>query len=159
MILTPWGYSEIESASSCGMDIGSGAESTEYGTKSLRFSGLSQYESPLFDGAEITILDSYLILYQFALRHSLTKLGFQELIDLVSVHLPNTRITTVYKLKKFFVEHFQTVQPTGKEYCRKCHHLFKDSEFVCVNGCNGEISQFVYVPIEAQIKRILEGMA
>ena len=103
------------------------------------------------------MLDSYLLLYQFALRHGLTKLAFQELIDLVSVHLPSTRIT---KLQKFFVEHFRTVRPTSKKYCRKCHHLFEDSESACPNGnCDGEISQFVYIPVGTQIKRMLEGMA
>ena len=150
--------SETESSSDSDVDTGSSAEPTVYGSKTLHFSGLSQYDTPLFDGTEVTILDSYLLLYQFALRHGLTKLAFQELIDLVSVHLPKTRITTVYKLQKFFVEHFRTVQPTSKKYCRKCHHLLKDSESACVNGCDGEISQFVYIPVEGQIRRILEGI-
>ena len=61
----------------------------------MRFSGLHEYEVPLFEGSEMTILDSYLLLYQYALKHSLTKLAFQEMIELVNVHLPGATITLI----------------------------------------------------------------
>ena len=154
--------SELESddsLSSDSCDSSSVSGSPREAAGMVHLYGLDEYEVPLFEGSEMTVLDSYLLLYQYALKHSLTKLAFQEMIDLVNVHLPHgARITTIYKLKKFFLEHFQVCKAIVKPYCRKCHHLLISGDTsVCPNGCDAEISGFVYVPIEEQVKRILEG--
>ena len=43
---------------------------------------------PLYSGSSLSVMDSYLLLYTFFLRHSLSKKAFAELIHLVSAHLP-----------------------------------------------------------------------
>lgn len=126
-------------------------------TLSVLNSGLEEYETPLFEGSQVTVFDSYLLLYQFSLKHSLTKLAFQELIDLVNLHLPTARISTLYKLQKFFVEHFQLGKPISKLYCQQCHHLMKSGESTCPNECDTTTCRFVSVPIKQQVKRILES--
>ena len=63
---------------------------------------------PLFEGSEVSVLESYLMLLQYSLRHSLTKKAFSELLDLVIAHLPNTAkcATSIYKLKQFLLKCF-----------------------------------------------------
>ena len=53
---------------------------------------LACFSEPLYTGAKLTVLDSYLLLYQFFLRHFLSKKAFSELITLISVHLPETTL-------------------------------------------------------------------
>ena len=42
---------------------------------------LSEFHTPLYEGAELSVLDSHLLLYQYALRHCLTKQAFMEIIN------------------------------------------------------------------------------
>ena len=44
--------------------------------------------TPLYDGARINVIDSYILMLQYALKHSLTKKAFEKLIKLISVNLP-----------------------------------------------------------------------
>lgn len=71
-----------ESSTSCDSSSISSCSSPREAAGTMRFSGLHEYEVPLFEGSEMTVLDSYLLLYQYALKHSLTKLAFQEMIEL-----------------------------------------------------------------------------
>ena len=135
--------SELESddsLSSDSCDSSSVSGSPREAAGMVHLYGLDEYEIPLFEGSEMTVLDSYLLLYQYALKHSLTT--FQEMIDLVNVHLPHAaRTTTIYKLKLFSLEHFQVCKAIVKPYCRKCHHLLISGDIsVCPNGCDAEIS-------------------
>lgn len=136
--------SDISSCSSVSSELRS-SEPTPQPT--LRFSGLEEFETLLYKGSQVTVLDSYLLLYQYALQHSLTKLAFQELIDLVNVHLPSAEISTLYKLQKFFLQQFQLGKPVSKPGI---------GESTCPNACDATTSRFVYVPLKQQIKRILE---
>ena len=38
---------------------------------------------PLYEGAKLSILDSYFQLMQFSLRHSLTKQAFSDLLNVI----------------------------------------------------------------------------
>ena len=71
---------------------------------------LSEFHTPLYEGAELSVLDSYLLLYQYALRHCLMKQAFMELISLVDTHVPKDAKTasSLYKLRKFFEEQSTT---------------------------------------------------
>ena len=63
---------------------------------------------PLYPGSQITALQSYLLIFQFAIRHSMTTKSFTELLQLLSVHLPVTATIpkSVHKLKRVFMECF-----------------------------------------------------
>lgn len=69
-----------------------------------KLSKLLEFHTPLYEGADLTILDSYLMLYHFALRHCITDTAFSELISLVDTHVPKDAksATSLYKLRKFF---------------------------------------------------------
>ena len=130
----------------------------EYGITSLE-----EFHTPLYEGAELSVLDSHLLLYQYALRHCITKQAFMELISLVDTHVPrdSKAASSLYKLRKFFEEHFNDTKCHVYEYCAKCHRLL-DSEMTgeagCSSGCGGStVNQFIYIPVEAQLKKKLEG--
>ena len=47
----------------------------------------NELKAPLYDGADVSVLDSYLLVYQLALKHGLSKIAIDELIRLLSTHL------------------------------------------------------------------------
>ena len=125
-------------------------------------SSMKEFHTPLYDGAELSVLDSHLLMYQYALRHCITTQAFTELISLVETHMPrNSRaISSLYKLRKFFEENFNDTKCQVYEYCSKCHRLI-DSETTgvpCSSGCEGAtVNKFIYVPVESQLKKKLKG--
>ena len=118
-----------------------------------RVHGISE---PLYTNAKLTVLDSYPLLYQFFLRHSLSKL-----ISLVSVHLPETTsqkaARSLYQLRQFFVTQFSDLIASPETYCSKCHFMYESDEDDCPHGCGQPSQRFWVVSIAAQIKRMLEG--
>lgn len=128
-----------------------------------RLSSMKEFHTPLYDDAELSVLDSHLLVYQYALRHCITTQAFTELISLMETHMPrNSRgVSSLYKLRKFFEENFNDTKCQAYEYCSKCHRLI-DSEITgeigCSSGCEGAtVNKFIYVPVEAQLKKKLEG--
>ena len=73
----------------------------------------------LYAGSPISTLQSYLLIFQYAVRHSLTAKAFTELLQLLSVHLPRgARLPkTVHSLKRFFVDAFPEAQAVQHFYC------------------------------------------
>ena len=117
------------------------------------------FDVPLYSGADLSILDSHILLYQYDLRHGLSKQGFEELIELVLVHLPlSTPTTSVHRLKTFFANHMSDFHSESHRYCKECHRLLGQTETQCPNGCNSDIDQFLHIPIAPQLKKRLEGM-
>ena len=41
---------------------------------------------PIYEGANIAVVDSYLLMFQYSLKHSLTKKAFEELLKLVALY-------------------------------------------------------------------------
>lgn len=54
-------------------------------TPDKRFSGIS--ETALYPGSHVSVFQSQLLVFQYALRHGLTTKAFTELLQLLSVHL------------------------------------------------------------------------
>ena len=48
------------------------------------------YALPLFEGANLSIFESYFLVFQFSIRHSLSSTAFTELLDLIRVHVPSS---------------------------------------------------------------------
>lgn len=82
------------------------AESPLPQTPDKRFSGIS--ETALYPGSHISVFQSQLLVFQYALRHGLTTKAFTELLQLLSVHLPqNAAIPkSVHSLKRFLLIRF-----------------------------------------------------
>lgn len=75
-------------------------------TPDKRFSGIS--ETALYPGSHVSVFQSQLLVFQYALRHGLTTKAFTELLQLLSVHLPqNAAIPkSVHSLKRFLLIRF-----------------------------------------------------
>ena len=84
-------------------------EDSDNGSDSgLNASERDQYSLPLYDGSEITVFDSYFLVFQFAVRHSLTGTAFSELLQLIKVHLPpsSRAAKSLFILKNYFLKLF-----------------------------------------------------
>ena len=112
----------------------------------------------IYDKADLTVIDSYVLLLQYSLRHSLTKKAFSELIQLISVHLPRSSnaAESLYKVKSLFMKMFDDIKHMPYAYCSKCHRLM-DNATTCLSGCNADIEEFLHIPLGPQLKRKLEG--
>lgn len=131
-----------------------------YGASTSTQLGLPvEFSFPLYGGADLSVLDSYILLLQYSLRHSLTKKAFSELIDLVTVHLPPTSKSadSLHNLVGVFTKLFEDVQPVPCWYCSKCHRSLDSASTNCPSGCSETSDQFIHVPVGPQLKRKIEG--
>ena len=112
---------------------------------------------PLYNGATITLLDSYMLLMQHSLRHSLTKQAFSDLLRLVGMLLPNKSMVSYYRLHKFFLDMYGDIMFTKHYCCAECHSPLHDKEGSCCNGCSSTAIEFLTVSVASQLKRKLEG--
>ena len=145
------GLSSNSEGSSDDSVLSSSTWSTKSGSSSVsecdrpasKLSKLKEFHTPLYEGADLTVLDdSYLLLYQFSLRHCITQTAFSELISLVDTHTPKDAksATLLYKLRVFFETNFNDLGSQLYNYCAKCHRLLEgDLELtICPNGCGGD---------------------
>lgn len=115
---------------------------------------------PLYDNAEISVFESHLLCFQFAIRHSLTAKAFSELLQLLSVHLPSSSMApkSIYQLKSFFLNLFPHASPTVHSYCAFCLSLCGDEGFCSTERCEGgSKEEFISIALTPQLKRIIEG--
>ena len=123
-------------------------------------SSMSHISSPLYDNAEISVFESHLLSFQFAIRHSLTTKAFSELLQLLSVHLPSSSMAprSIYRLKSFFVDLFPHASPTVHPYCAFCLSLLGEEGFCSTEGCQGGAKEeFISIALAPQLRRIFEG--
>ena len=116
-------------------------------------------DQPLYDGAQMTVWDTYLLLMQHSLRHNLTKRAFSDLLKVVGTLLPRESFTSYYRLRKFFMNEYEDLTLSRHFCCRACHTTIDNAQSLCPNGCEGSTSiEFLAVSVEAQLKRKLQGM-
>lgn len=114
-------------------------------------------QQPLYEGANLTTWDSYLMIMKYALRHGLTKQAVKDLLELVGMHLPHSSTISVYKLKKFFLDLYEDISFNVHHCCSLCHSPFADVEASCPNGCDRGATEFLTISVEAQLKRKLQS--
>lgn len=116
--------------------------------------------SPLYEGAKITFLESLVLLTRFSLVHALSKRAFEELLRLVSKHLPESTSSiprSVYSLKKAFIQNFPHVTGVKIPYCSNCQALLQRG-CACSRGACSTAARdyFIYIPLAEQLKAKLE---
>lgn len=117
------------------------------------------FQRPLYEGAKLTVFESYLHLMQYTLRHGLTKQASSDLLSLVAEHLPSETMVSIYKLRKFFQDTYGDISFNNHYCCSKCHTPLPDPKASCTNGCDKSSAlQFLTVPVETQLIRKLEGI-
>ena len=104
--------------------------------------------------ADLTVFATYLLIFQYSVRHSLTKRALQKLLQLLSVLLPSGSALpkSVNALKSFFVQRFPDQKPLIRNYCSNCHQLLTQTEECCASK-----HQFLTVPLGPQLEVRLEG--
>lgn len=131
--------------------MGSSTESVDtsniHPSKSVNYSMLTAALEPLYETSDITIFHSYLLIFQFVVRHNLSTKAFSELIHLIAIHIP--KAARLHKLKQFFNEIFPDVHSQVHSYCSCCHKLLPSAlsrceRDQCRGSCNG---QFISVPL------------
>ena len=117
-------------------------------------------EMPLYDGAEINVLNAYLMIFQFAIRHSLTTKAFAELLQLIAAFLPlyAKAPKTVNALKTIFIDIFPHSKTVEHWYCSCCHQLLGPAATCSREACsNAKRDCFISIPLGAQLKKRMES--
>ena len=116
---------------------------------------------PLYEGADLSIFDSYFLAFQFSVRHCLTS---TELLNLLRVHVPTSAkvAKSLYRLKKYFLQLFPHAKCTTHRYCSCCFSP-ENEEGNCptsttAGSCDGgKMEEFVSIPLGPQLKNKFEG--
>ena len=151
-------YQSFDFEEEAALDVPAGDGS---GSRPAPLAAISQL--PLYLASQITALQSYLLIFQFAIRHSMTTKSFTELLQLLSVHLPVTATIpkSVHKLKRVFMECFPDSHAISHFYCDCCHRPLSSASSSCLGyGCSGEGHPAVIstVPLGPQLKRRMGGV-
>ena len=159
---------ETETTSSEDSDLQELYESFEFEDGTSRVEGCSSTPERavagalLYPGADLSSLQSNLLLFQFAVRHSLTAKALTELLQLLAVHLPRGAVIpkSVHSLKQFFVDSFPESQAIQHSYCSCCQRPLASTSASCHgSGCSGGTpGVFITIPVGPQLKRMMEGI-
>ena len=81
----------------------------------------------LYEGSRTSVMQAYLMIFQFVLKHHLTGKTFTELLLLLKILLPHDcRLPkSVYGLKCFFIKVFPEMKVIEHQYCRDCHQTIE----------------------------------
>lgn len=116
------------------------------------------YSEPLYAGAKMTVIESYMMVMRYSLCHSLTKQALSELLYLLDVHLPESSMVSLYKLRKFFLQLYEDITFQKHHCCSICHSPLATADSSCRHGCNGTYIEFLSIHIEPQLRRRFQGM-
>lgn len=113
----------------------------------------------LYDGSQLTLESSSVLVMKFKSKHKLSNEGLQDLLHLIKLHCPtpNKCITSSYRFNNQFgenssVQHF---------FCNSCFHSVDATSVIFPNVlCSSPLadsrSSFTEVPVLPQLKRLLE---
>ena len=116
---------------------------------------------PLYESADISVFYAYLLIFQFAVRHSLSTKSFGEFICLLAALLcAGAKLpSSIFALKSFFVKLFPESQPQLQYYCSCCHKLLPSmsqcERYECVGS---SVETLISLCLETQLQRIVEGI-
>lgn len=119
-----------------------------------------EYCVPLYPNASKTVFEYHVETYQFALKHNLTKVAYQDLLNLIPHFLPssNLAIKSLCKLKGLFSSIWnRDVALSKHRYCSICHNPLTKDEKECSNKCGQAIEHFVLCDIEVQLRTFMSG--
>eukprot|EP00732_Lithocolla_globosa_P002296 Lithocolla_globosa_v1_NODE_1464_length_2557_cov_5.754996.p1 type:complete len:810 gc:universal NODE_1464_length_2557_cov_5.754996:2476-47(-) len=83
-------------------------------------------DEPIFPGANVSRIESYLSTFLYFLRHCCSNAGGEDLLQLLELHYPNNHngVSSMFKLKQVFSDMAPHMQ--FHDYCSVCFHLFED---------------------------------
>jgi hypothetical protein len=121
-----------------------------------------EFTTPLYEGAQISLGISLLLLMSFVIKHGLTDSAVTDLLQIISIHCPieNFCITSLYLFKKFFAG--SRFSSRKHYYCSLCKREVGEFDEVCPNSSctnalrNTSRSYFVEVSIEEQLRNLFK---
>ena len=119
-----------------------------------------EYCVPLYPSASKTVFEYHVETYQFALKHNLTKVAYQDLLNLIPQFLPssNLAIKSQCKLKGLFNSIWNRDNALTKHrYCSIYHIPLTEDEEECSQNCGQAIEHFVLCDIEVQLRTFVSG--
>ena len=126
-----------------------------------RLATIISVKTKLYESADVTVFESYLLAFQYAIRHRLTKTAFTELLQLIAVHLPSSTQypKSVSTVKGFSLELFPYANPIMHKFCTYClSTTVGDCDLCSTPDCQGdELGQFISVPLAPQLKNMMES--
>ena len=120
---------------------------------------------PLYQDSPISVGESSLLLMAFAVRHKLSGIALEDLLELIHFHCPkpNNCITELKEFHLFFhalkhpiLKHFYCPNMICKVYIGTAQPKSGDNCAVCGTPLNCS-SYFIEIPIMEQLKTILSG--
>jgi len=156
-------FSKVDTSSSCSSSM----EGPHNSDESCDSDSESEYDrcfsaaakKPLYPGAQINVLTSHFLILQFAVQQGLSLSAFSQLLQLISVLLPQqTELSkSVYSLEKFFTDLFPDITSTLNSYCSSCLQPLHSTVCNRIECIGSHAEKFVTIPLEAQLRRKLEG--
>lgn len=120
---------------------------------------------PLYDGSNITLGVSLLLIITFAMRHGLSGVALRDLLTLIGVHLisPNHFSKSVATLRHFFHRLKNPIQ--FHHYCSSCcQYIGQEKTKCCTNKhCLQDFTNkesllyFIIIPLITQLQALLES--
>lgn len=120
---------------------------------------------PLYPTAVITKEESDLLIMQYIIRHNITDVGLEHILELINSHLPEPVLESKYKFLKNFP---QITSIQSFYYCPDCNILlhFENTNVEKCSSCqqvhlrdslkrNGHF--FTYIPLRDQLSKLLSG--
>lgn len=91
-----------------------------------------EHLDPLYEGAPLTMLESFLILLQVFLKFHLCKDAMDAFCEVLCLHLPkeSKNPKSERELRHFF-QSIDSQTVIKHDFCGTCHHLFEEGEFAC----------------------------
>lgn len=121
------------------------------------------WDAPLYLNASVSVAECILLIMAFALSAKLSQQSIQQLLDLLAMILPSTKLL-LPKSKYLFNQFFDNREMEIHLYCRKCTSLLGSNDVQCT-VCDQTInradllnkgSYFIHLPIENQLRVVLE---
>lgn len=117
-------------------------------------------DNPVYDGSSLSVAASNVLIMKLKMRHSLSNECVQDLLSLIKLHCPtpNNCVTSLYKFNKKFGKSDTVLH----YHCNVCYQSINEDDLVCTNSlCKNNVvsggrSSFIEVPIEQQLRTILE---
>lgn len=120
-------------------------------------------ERPVQPGHSLSLKTSVLLIWLFAITHSISSSELQDLLTLINLHLivSNRAYQSVYRFKNFFAN---VKLPTRKHFfCHFCGSSVKEDQMICLNSkCQKSLveksskSHFIELDVKSQLKNFFK---
>jgi len=118
--------------------------------------GEEEGNQPMYDGAPITLHESLLAIFSFAIGENVSGVLLSKILELIALHCPANSLCkrTLYSLKKYFAK-LGTSMLIFHYFCSECVYPLETKESAC-KKCkkSGSYSYFIEMPLLQQLQTL-----